>query len=123
VVEKRECYELVLHEKEELIPGSLEGKSVVLDSFCNPLNILTRSFSLKRIYLIIKCRRWKEAGSDNHYSNDYDLQAERIKMTRVCQKSEFINFTLVTAAVNGVKLSKNRVGKGNLTLSLSRNRT
>jgi hypothetical protein len=25
---------------------------------------------------------------------------------RVCQKSEFINFTLATATVNGVKLSK-----------------
>ncbi|MDR1115734.1 MAG: hypothetical protein LBL33_06260 [Tannerella sp.] len=44
------------------------GKRAVLDGFCNPLNILTRSFSLKRIYLIIKRRRWKEAGSDNHYS-------------------------------------------------------
>ncbi|MDR1224509.1 MAG: hypothetical protein LBL07_16760 [Tannerella sp.] len=81
VVERSDCYELVLHEKEELIPGALERKRAVLDSFCNPLSILTHSFSLKRIYLIIKRRRWKEAGSDNHYSNDYDLQAEGIKMT------------------------------------------
>jgi hypothetical protein len=59
----------------------LEGKNVVLDGFCNPLSILTHGFSLRRIYLIIKRRRWKEAGSDPHYSNDYDLQAEEIKMT------------------------------------------
>jgi hypothetical protein len=81
VIEKRDCYELVLHEKEELVPGALEGKAVVLDGFCNPISILTHSFSLKRIYLIIHRRRWKEAGSDSHYSNAYDLQAEGIKMT------------------------------------------
>jgi hypothetical protein len=81
VVEKSDCYELVLQEKEELIPGALEGKSAVLDGFCNPLSMLTHNFSLKRIYLIIKRRRWKEVGSDNHYSNDCNLQAEGIKMT------------------------------------------
>jgi hypothetical protein len=81
VVEKNDCYELVLHEKSEFVPGALEGKNAVLDGFCNPLSILTHSFSLKRIYLIIKRRRWKEAGSDSHYSNDYGLQAEGIKMT------------------------------------------
>ncbi|MDR1122405.1 MAG: hypothetical protein LBM08_16040 [Dysgonamonadaceae bacterium] len=81
VVEKIDCYELVLHEKSELVPGALEGKNAVLDGFCNPLSILTHSFSLKRIYLIIQRRRWKEAGCDPHYSNDYDLQAEGIKMT------------------------------------------
>jgi hypothetical protein len=37
VVEKSDCYEPVLHEKEELISGALEGKSAVLDGFCNPL--------------------------------------------------------------------------------------
>jgi hypothetical protein len=81
VLEKKDCYELVLHEKESLIPGALEGKEAVPDGFCNPLNILTHSFSLKRIYLVIKRRRWKESDSDLHYSNSYDLQAEGIKMT------------------------------------------
>jgi hypothetical protein len=66
VVEKSDCYELVLHEKAELVPGAVEGKNAVLDGFCNPLSILTHSFSLKRIYLIVKRRRWKEAGSDDH---------------------------------------------------------
>jgi hypothetical protein len=78
---KKECYELVLHEKEDLVPQTLEGKTVVLDGFCNPVNILTHSFSLKRIYLVIKHRRWKEAGSDIHYSNDYELHAKGIKIT------------------------------------------
>jgi hypothetical protein len=81
VVEKKDCYELVLQEKEELVPDALEGKKAVLDGFCNPLSILTHSFSLKRIYLIMNRRRWKEAGSDRHYSNEYDLHAEGIKMT------------------------------------------
>jgi hypothetical protein len=39
VVEKSDCYELVLHEKVELVPNALEGKNAVLDGFCNPLSI------------------------------------------------------------------------------------
>jgi hypothetical protein len=81
VIEKKDCYELILQEKSELVPCELEGKKAVLDGFCNPLSILTHSFSLKRIYLVINRRRWKAAGSDVHYSNSYDLQAEGIKMT------------------------------------------
>ncbi|MDR1121074.1 MAG: Type 1 glutamine amidotransferase-like domain-containing protein [Dysgonamonadaceae bacterium] len=39
VVEKIECYELILHEKAELIPGVLEGKNAVLKTFA-ALNIV-----------------------------------------------------------------------------------
>ena len=81
VTEKKDCYELVLHEKESLVPKVPEGKVSVLDGFCNPLTVLTHSFSLKRIYLIIYRRRWKEAGNGRHYSNDYALHAKGIKMT------------------------------------------
>jgi hypothetical protein len=81
VKDKPDCYELVLHEKEDLVPEALIGKEVVLDGFCNPISILTQSFSLKRIYLIVKRRRWKEAGKDTHYSNEYDLHPEGAKLT------------------------------------------
>ena len=81
VIDRKECYEPVLHEKDNLVPKALEGKTAVLDGFCNPLNILARSFSLKRIYLVVNRRRWKEACSDRHYGNNYDLHAEGIKMT------------------------------------------
>jgi hypothetical protein len=81
VRDKPDCYELVLHEKEGLIPKELEGKETVLDGFCNPINILTQAFSLKRIYLVVKRRRWKIAGEDIHHSNTYDLHPEGAKLT------------------------------------------
>jgi hypothetical protein len=81
VKDKPDCYELVLHEKEDKIPGVLQGKEVVLDGYCNPIQILTQSFSLKRIYLVIKRRRWKEPGGDIHYSNEYDLHPKGAKVT------------------------------------------
>jgi hypothetical protein len=81
VKDKSDCYELVLHEKQEKIPSHLQGKDIVLDGFCNPISILTQAFSLKRIYLIVKRRRWKEAGSDRHYSNEYDLHPQGAKLT------------------------------------------
>ena len=61
VIEKKECYEPVLHEKDELVPVVLEGKAAVLDGFCNLFGVLTHSFQLKRIYLVIKRRRRKGA--------------------------------------------------------------
>jgi hypothetical protein len=36
VKDKPDCYELVLHEKEDQVPEVLKGKEVVLDGFCNP---------------------------------------------------------------------------------------
>jgi len=81
VRDKPECYELVLLEKPDKIPEVLKDKEAVLDGFCNPVSILTQAFSLKRIYLIVKRRRWKEPNSDKHYSNTYDLHPEGAKLT------------------------------------------
>lgn len=78
---KADCYELVLHEREDLLPHELRDKQPVLDGFCNPVNILSHSFSLKRIYLIVRRRRWKVAGSEEHYSNSYDLHPKGAKLT------------------------------------------
>jgi hypothetical protein len=79
---KKDCYELVLHEKEECLPKELKGTDAVLDGFCNPLSVLSHAFSLKKIYLIIMRRRWKLPGTDKHYSNEYDLYPEGAKITR-----------------------------------------
>ena len=78
---KPDCYELTLHERAEFIPRELDGKEAVLDGFCNPVSILSHSFSLKKIYLIVKRRRWKETCTDKHYSNSYDLYPEGLKAT------------------------------------------
>ena|SRR5437016_457069 len=79
---KPDCWEFELHEKQELIPKELEGQEVMLDGFCNPVSILNHSWALKKIYLIVKRRRWKQKGSDTHYSNSYELHPQSVKMTK-----------------------------------------
>jgi hypothetical protein len=79
---KPDIWELVLEEKSDLIPKELSGKEAVLDGFCNSVSVLTQSFSLKKIYLLIKRRRWKEPNSNTHYSNSYELHEKGIKMTK-----------------------------------------
>ncbi|MCW5913794.1 MAG: hypothetical protein KIT66_04225 [Chitinophagaceae bacterium] len=51
-----------LVEKEDRIPEALKGKKVVADGYCNSIDILTHAFSLKKIYLRMVRRRWKEEG-------------------------------------------------------------
>ena len=75
-------WHVVLHEKEELIPAKLKGKpDVVLDGYCNPLQILSHCFTLKPVYLVMKRRRWKQAGTDTHYSNEYTLTKDAAKLS------------------------------------------
>jgi hypothetical protein len=75
-------WQLVLHEKEHLIPDKLKDKpDVVLDGFCNPLQILSHCFTLKPVYLIMKRRRWKQSNTDEHYSNEYTLTRDPSKLT------------------------------------------
>ena len=82
VKNKPTCYELILHEKETQVPEAIRLENdVVLDGFCDSISILSQSFSLKRIYLVVKRRRWKRAGSDTHYSNSYDLHVTGAKLT------------------------------------------
>ncbi len=56
-----------LVEKEDRIPKELKGKEVVFDGYCNSIDILTHAFSLKKIYLRLIRRRWKEKGSTKSY--------------------------------------------------------
>lgn len=71
-----------LVEKEEKIPKELQGKEVVLDGYCNEVDILTHAFSLKKIYLRLIRRRWKEKGGTQAYSNEYNLHVPGMKTTR-----------------------------------------
>ena len=78
---KTDFYELVLHEKEELLPPEIKELNVVLDGFCNPISIMTHVFSLKPVFLVVYRRRWKVAGTDKHYSNEYELHQKGLKLT------------------------------------------
>ena len=71
-----------LVEKEDRVPQALAGKEVVLDGYTNEIDILTHAFSLKKIYLRLIRRRWKEKGTIKHYSNEYNLHIPGMKTTK-----------------------------------------
>ena len=71
-----------LIEKEDRIPKDLQGKDVVLDGYCNEIDILTHAFSLKKIFLRLIRRRWKQRGTTKHYSNEYNLHLPGMKTTK-----------------------------------------
>ena len=71
-----------LIEKEDRIPHPLVGKEAVLDGYNNEIDILTHAFSLKKIYLRLIRRRWKEKGTTKHYSNEYNLHIPGMKTTK-----------------------------------------
>ena len=81
VSETNQAIELQLTEGKDLIPESLKGVDVVLDGFCNPLEL--QSFPLKGKAAFIKLyrRRWKQRGSRKHYSNRYHFTAPGTKAT------------------------------------------
>jgi hypothetical protein len=82
VKELSDRWRVTLCEKESLIPDQLKDKpDVVLDGFCNPLEVLSHCFTLKPVYLLMKRRRWKESGKDKHYSNEYGLTNNPSKLT------------------------------------------
>lgn len=81
IVIKKDCYELILHEKESQVPAELKDKSCVLDGFCDPISILSGNWLDKKVYLVMKRRRWKAAGSSQHFSNTYTLHPEGAKIT------------------------------------------
>ena len=82
VKELKSEWQIVLHEKEGIIPDKLKGREdIVLDGYYNPMHILSHCFSLKPVYLVMKRRRWKQAGSDIHYSNEYTLTKDSAKLT------------------------------------------
>lgn len=75
-------WHVILHEKENLVPDKLKQKAdVVLDGYCNPMTLLSHCFSVKPIYLVMKRRRWKQAGTNIHYSNEYTLTKDAAKLT------------------------------------------
>jgi|SRR6267154_5023505 len=82
IEEKADEWVIELIEKPDRVPAALHGKEVVLDGYCNEVDVLTHAFSLKKIYLRLVRRRWKEKGGGKHYSNEYDLHIPGMKTTR-----------------------------------------
>jgi len=81
-------YEMILEEYSKFVPSELSDVSpIVLDGFCNPIELLHFSIKGKPLYLKIFRRRWKLSGSKIHYSNSYSLHPEGVKATH-----EFASF-------------------------------
>src|SRR6056297_3961826 len=74
VEEKKGYIQIHFEELPELVPSTMENsKEVVLDGFCNPIEL--QSFPLKGKPTFIKLfrRRWKRRGDRKHYANSYDF--------------------------------------------------
>lgn len=79
--EHKNSWDIELHEKEDRLPNQLQQETdVVLDGYCNPVEMLSYCFSLKPVYLKLYRRRWKKSNTDQHYSNDYDFTLKGVKI-------------------------------------------
>jgi len=107
VTEKAHGVEIRMEEYSTLVPSELSGNpSVVLDGFCNPLELLHYSLKGKPLYLKLYRRRWKVSGEITHYSNRYDLHPPGVKATHEfasflkgevrCTSDEYVRFLLDT---------------------------
>ena len=85
VVEIKEAnneWQIVLHEKENLIPRELIGKDAVKDGFTNPVEINDYPLRGKPTYLKFYRRRWKVAGEDESHFNSYEFHPKGMKATK-----------------------------------------
>jgi len=70
-----------LREKEGIIPAEIsDSKDIVFDGYENPVETLSHSFVCKPIYLRTYRRRYRQSGSNKHYSNTYDLSLKGVKI-------------------------------------------
>ena len=76
------CWEIELHEKFSNVPKPLLEKEVVSDGYCNSISIMSHCFSLKKVFLVIRRRKWKERGSKEHFSNEYKFTPGGAKITK-----------------------------------------
>jgi hypothetical protein len=82
VKEEKERITIKLEELPELLPQGLQdAESIVLDGFCNPIELQSFPLKGKPVFLDVYRRRWKRKGENKHYSNTYDLHPEGVKAT------------------------------------------
>ena len=70
VSESPGCIVLRLEESVNNIPAALKDMpNIVLDGFCNPLELQTFPLNDKPVYFKIYRRRWKVSGDNKHHIN------------------------------------------------------
>ena len=88
VSESPSCIVLRLEESVNNIPTALKDMpNIVLDDFCNSLELQTFPLNDKPVYFKIYRRRWKVSCDNKHHSNRHDLHPLGVKAT-----FEFANF-------------------------------
>lgn len=88
VIELKDRIEIRMEELAELLPRSLESVTdIVLDGFCNPVELQSFPLKGKPVYLNLYRRRWKQKGTKKHFSNSYNIHPEGVKATK-----EFASF-------------------------------
>ena len=88
--ESKARWVIEMREKDDRVPSALcSFPDVVLDGYCNPVEILSHSFACKPVYLRLYRRRFtcalhevrgKRSNKDEHFSNDYDFNLKGLKM-------------------------------------------
>jgi len=83
VIEKSSYIQIVFEELPELVPPQMDKPAeIVLDGFCNPLELQSFPLKGKPVYLKLYRRRWKHKGEKTHYSNSYQFNDEGVKATK-----------------------------------------
>ena len=83
VKEYRNRIEFRMEEEETNIPKCLQWKSnVVLDGFCNSIELQGFPLKEKPVFCKVYRRRWKLSGDNQHFSNEYELHQEGVKATQ-----------------------------------------
>ncbi len=83
VKEYSDRIEIRMEELSELVPERLYLKEeIILDGFCNPIELQSFPLKGKSVYLKLYRRRWKEKGRKEHYSNSYDIHPDGVKATK-----------------------------------------
>ena len=83
VKEYKNHIEFRMEENASNIPLCLRDKTkVILDGFCNPIELQSFPLKEKPVFYRVYRRRWKISGESQHFSNDYQLHPEGVKATQ-----------------------------------------
>jgi hypothetical protein len=81
IIQKEKEINLILREKKNLIPKELIGKDVVLNGYCNFVEIIDFPFRGKAMYFKFYRRRWKEKNAKEDFSNNYEFHRPGMKVS------------------------------------------
>jgi len=80
--ESEKEFNIVLVEKEDLVPEDIKEEDWVLNGYCRTLELMGFPLKGKPTYIKIKKRRWKIRGQSKSYTNTYDLYLDGVKATK-----------------------------------------